>query len=183
MPHPTDAATLLVWVPRLRRYARALAGNRDDADDLVQAALERAWTHADRWHGVADMRAWLFAILHHVHVDGVRRRTVHTVPFDDTTPELPVAPAHDGRLAMLDCEAALARLPTEQREVLLLIALEELSYADAARVLQIPIGTVMSRLSRARERLRTLMEGGAGPAATATAAHEAAEVTRLRIVR
>ncbi len=184
MPHAIDAATLLVWVPRLRRYARALAGNRDDADDLVQATLEKAWSRAASWQGVADMRAWLFTILHHVHVDGVRGARVHTVPLDDATPEVPVPPAHDGRLAVLDCEAALARLSAEQREVLLLVALEDLPYADAARVLGIPVGTVMSRLSRARERLRGLMDGGgaASAAAPVSAADGTREATRLHVV-
>ena len=78
-----DDASLLSWVPRLRRYSRALVNNRDDADDLVQDTLERAWAKSNLWGGVADMRAWLFSIMHNLHVDGVRRPRLHTVTMDD----------------------------------------------------------------------------------------------------
>jgi len=150
---------LLAWVPRLRRYARALVNNRDDADDLVQDTLERALTRAALWQGVADMRAWLFGVMHNLHVDGVRRPKLHTVVLDDDTPEVPVAAAQGERLAVLDLQAALERLPVEQREIILLVALEDMSYAEVAATLGIPIGSVMSRLSRGRARLRSLMEG------------------------
>ena len=156
MPHDQH---LLTWVPRLRRYARALAGNRDDADDLVQDTLERAWAKSGLWRGVADMRAWLFSIMHNLHVDGVRRPKLQTVTMDDDTPEVPVAPTQGDRLAVLDLQAALDLLPIEQKEIVLLVALEDMAYADVAQTLGIPIGTVMSRLSRGRERLRALMEG------------------------
>ena len=160
---PGDSERLLVWLPRLRRYARALAGQRDDADDLVQDTLERAWARLHLWRGVADMRAWLFGIMHNLHVDGVRRPRLRTVTMDDDTPEQPVAPTQGERLALLDLQAALEALPVEQKEVLLLVGLEGMSYADAAATLGIPIGTVMSRLARGRERLRGLMEGRAEP--------------------
>ena len=154
---------LLTWVPRLRRYARALVGNRDDADDLVQDTLERALTKSALWRGVADMRAWLFGMMHNLHVDGVRRPKLHTVVLDDDTPEVPVAPTQGERLAVLDLQAALERVPVEQREIILLVALEDMSYAEVASTLGIPIGSVMSRLSRGRERLRCLMEGQPDP--------------------
>ena len=150
---------LLTWVPRLRRYARALAGNRDDADDLVQDTLERAWAKSGRWHGVADMRAWLFSIMHNLHVDGIRRPKLATVLMDDDTPEVAVEPTQGERLAVLDLQAALDLLPIEQKQIVLLVALEDMAYADVAVALGIPVGTVMSRLSRGRERLRALMEG------------------------
>ena len=159
-------ASLLSWVPRLRRYSRALVNNRDDADDLVQDTLERAWAKSGLWGGstqIRDMRAWLFSIMHNLHADGVRRPRLHTVTMDDDTPEVPVAPTQGDRLAVLDLQAALDLLPVEQKEVLLLVALEEMAYADVAQALGIPIGTVMSRLSRGRERLRGLMEGRAEP--------------------
>ena len=160
MPDPAaNDQQLLTWVPRLRRYARALAGNRDDADDLVQDTLERAWAKASLWRGVIDMRAWLFSIMHNLHVDGVRRPKLHTVTMDDDTPEVPVAPTQGDRLAVLDLQAALDQLPVEQKEIVLLVTLEDMAYADVAQALGIPIGTVMSRLSRGRERLRALMEG------------------------
>lgn len=154
---------LLTWLPRLRRYARALVNNRDDADDLVQDTLERAWSRSGLWSGVADMRAWLFSIMHNLHVDGVRRPRLDTVTMDDDTPEVPVAARQGERLAVLDLQAALDLLPAQQKEVLLLVALEDMAYADVAQALGIPIGTVMSRLSRGRERLRGLMEGRAEP--------------------
>ena len=156
-----DRERLLVWLPRLRRYARALAGQRDDADDLVQDTLERAWSRLHLWRGVADMRAWLFGIMHNVHVDGARRRRVATTSLDELgeAGEPHAAPVQHDRLALLDLQSALDALPAEQKEVLLLVGLEDMSYADAARTLGVPIGTVMSRLSRGRERLRALMEG------------------------
>jgi len=154
-----DERQLLTWVPRLRRYARALAGNRDDADDLVQDTLERAWAKSVLWRGVADMRAWLFGIMHNLHVDAVRRPKLATVVIDDDTPEVAVAPTQGERLAVLDLQAALDLLPIEQKQIVLLVALEDMAYAEVAETLGIPIGTVMSRLSRGRERLRALMEG------------------------
>jgi RNA polymerase sigma factor (sigma-70 family) len=157
-----DDQAVLSWVPRLRRYARALAGNRDDADDLVQDTLERAWSKAGLWRGggqVRDMRAWLFSVMHNLHVDGIRRPKLATVLMDDDTPEVAAPPTQGERLAVLDLQGALDLLPVEQKEIVLLIALEDMSYADVAATLGIPIGTVMSRLSRGRERLRALMEG------------------------
>ena len=154
---------IIAEIPRLRRYARALTGKAELADDLVQDTLERAWAKSGLWGGVADMRAWLFSIMHNLHVDGVRRPRLHTVTMDDDTPEVPVMPTQGDRLAVLDLQAALDLLPVEQKEVLLLVALEDMAYADVAQALGIPIGTVMSRLSRGRERLRGLMEGRAEP--------------------
>jgi hypothetical protein len=110
-----DEASLLAWVPRLRRYARALAGTREDADDLVQDTLERAWSRASLWSGVADMRGWLFSIMHNVHADGARRGRLALVALDEETPEVPVPPAQHDRLAVRDLESALGRLPREQR--------------------------------------------------------------------
>lgn len=158
-----DDDLLLTWVPRLRRYARALVGNRDDADDLVQDTLERAWAKSGLWRGVTDMRAWLFGIMHNLHVDGIRRPKLQTVVHDDAIPDISVAASQGERLAVLDLQAALEQLPVEQKEILLLVALEDMSYADVAQTLGIPIGTVMSRLSRGRERLRALIEGRPDP--------------------
>ena len=150
---------LLTWVPRLRRYARALAGNRDDVDDLVQDTLERACAKSGLWLGVIDMRAWLFGIMHNAHVDGIRRPRLFTVVLDDEMLEESVAPTQDDRLAVLDLQAALEQLPVEQREIMLLVGLEDMSYAEVAATLSIPVGSVMSRLSRGRERLRLLLTG------------------------
>lgn len=155
--------TLLAWVPRLRRYARALVSQREDADDLVQDTLERAWAKSGQWGQVSDMRAWLFSVMHNVHIDALRRKRISTVPMDDEAFEVPAAPLHNERLDVLSLQAALGQLPLAQKEVLLLVALEGLSYAEVAKALMIPEGTVMSRLSRGRERLRVLMEGSARP--------------------
>ena len=154
-----DEQQLLTWVPRLRRYARALAASRADADDLVQDTLERAWAKSALWRGVADMRAWLFSIMHNLHVDAIRRPRISTVTMNDDIPEVALAPTQGERLAVLDLQAALDLLPVKQKEIVLLVALEDMAYAEVAKTLGIPIGTIMSRLSRGRERLRALMEG------------------------
>jgi RNA polymerase sigma-70 factor (ECF subfamily) len=147
-------------IPSLRRYARALTGNRDAADDLVQDTLERALARSTLFRPGGNPRAWLFAIMHNVFVNQVRsaasRRTVSLDPDSMEAAEQDLA--HQG-LAVRDIERALALLPTEQREIVLLVALEALSYADAAKVVGVPVGTVMSRLSRGRERLRGLLNG------------------------
>jgi RNA polymerase sigma-70 factor (ECF subfamily) len=147
-------------IPRLRRYARALTGAREAADDLVQDTLERAWTKLHLWKSGSDLRAWLFTIMHNVHVNQLRSRAgAAMLPLEDELPEAPVRPTQSDLLEVRDVEAAVARLPVEQREVLLLVALEHMSYQETANTVGIPIGTVMSRLSRARERLRLMLEG------------------------
>jgi RNA polymerase sigma-70 factor (ECF subfamily) len=149
-------------IPRLRRYARALTGERTAADDLVQDTLERAWTKLHLWRSGSDLRAWMFTIMHNVHVNQVRSRGVPTLSIDEDMADAPVRATQSDLLEVRDIEAALQRLPVEQREVLLLVALEHLSYQQTADALEIPIGTVMSRLARARERLRILLATDAG---------------------
>ena len=147
------------YIPRLRRYARALTGDANAADDLVQDALERALLKQDLWREGSDLRAWLFTLMHNVFVNQVRSASAsRTVPLDASFVELPQPPAGD-RLEIRDLDAALQLLPAEQRTVLLLVGLEQMTYEEAARVLDVPIGTVMSRLSRGRERLRRLLQG------------------------
>jgi len=143
-------------IPRLRRYARALVGDRSAADDLVQDTLERAWAKFHLYRGGTDLRAWLFTVMHNVHVNRVRAQRP-TDALTDDLPEVAQRAAQGDSLMVRDMDRALAKLPEEQREVLLLVALEDMSYEEAARALGIPIGTVMSRLSRARERLRATM--------------------------
>lgn len=152
------AAEFVALIPRLRRYARALVGDRSSADDLVQDTLERAWARLHLWQRGTDLRAWLFTVMHNVHANRARAFRAHS-EFDEDAPETGFAPAENGLLELRDLERALAALPVEQREVLLLVALEDMSYAETASTLGIPSGTVMSRLSRARERLRVLMHG------------------------
>ena len=149
-------------IPRLRRYARALTGDRVVADDLVQDTLERAWSKLHLWRRGSDLRAWLFTVMHNVYVNQLRSRAGYAVvPLDENEPILLDRAAPSDRLEIRDLDTALRKLPDEQREVLLLVGLEQLSYDETARALGIPIGTVMSRLSRARERLRRLMGGPA----------------------
>ena len=155
-----DSDRLVACIPRLRRYARALMGERAGADDLVQDTVERGWLKLASWRRGSDMRAWLFAIMHNLHADQLRRPALRTVALDDDA-ALPCAPPGADPLALRDMDAALALLPAEQREVLLLVALEEMTYEEVAGALGIPLGTVMSRLSRGRERLRLLMLGQA----------------------
>ena len=157
----SDGPSLVALIPRLRRYARALVGDRAAADDLVQDTLERAWAKLHLFRGGTDLRAWLFTVMHNVHVNQVRAARP-TDALDEELPELAQRAVQGDALVVRDLERALAALPAAQREVLLLVALEDLSYEEAAQVLDIPIGTVMSRLARAREKLRVLMTGKGG---------------------
>jgi RNA polymerase sigma-70 factor (ECF subfamily) len=149
-------------IPRLRRYARALAGDRSAADDLVQDTLERALSRFHLWRQGSDLRAWLFTIMHNIYVNQARSRMRH--PHE--TLDEPSADALQAREPdwgeLRDIEDALSRLPDEQRAVVLLVGLEQFTYEEAAQVLDIPLGTVMSRLSRGRERLRLMLDGGPG---------------------
>jgi RNA polymerase sigma factor (sigma-70 family) len=153
-----ETQRLVDLIPRLRRYARALVGDRSAADDLVQDTLERAWAKLHLYRRGTDLRAWLFTVMHNVHVNRVRA-TRPTEILEEEMPELAQRPAQGDGLLVRDLDRAIARLPAEQRAVLLLVTLEEMSYEDVARALSIPIGTVMSRLSRAREKLRLMMLG------------------------
>jgi RNA polymerase sigma-70 factor (ECF subfamily) len=148
----------------LRRYARALTGNHVSADDLVQDTLERAWRRMALWRPGSNIRAWLFTIMHNLYVNQIKaaargvQRNANSRELD-----LPLSTAQDHRLELRDLHKALQRLPDEQREVVLLIGLEQLSYEQAAKILRIPVGTVMSRLSRGREQLRLMMNRGSSP--------------------
>lgn len=150
-------------IPRLRRYARALTGSADLADDLVQDCLERGLSRIHLWRQGSDLRAWLFTIMHNLHVNNVRRARIRP-DLTQAEPVEGVRPAvqHDV-VELRSIIAALQRLPEEQREVVVLVAVEELSYREAAAVLDVPIGTVMSRLARGRERLRSFSGVGASP--------------------
>ena len=153
-----EAKRLVDLIPRLRRYARALVGDRSTADDLVQDTLERAWAKLHLYRRGTDLRAWLFTVMHNVHVNRIRA-TRPTDPLEDEMPELAEVQRQPDALLIRDLDRAIARLPADQRAVLLLVTLEEMSYEEVARTLGIPIGTVMSRLSRAREKLRSMMAG------------------------
>jgi len=146
-------------IPRLRRYARALTRDASRADDLVQSCLTRALAKSHLWQPGTDLRAWLFTILHNQHVNDVRRalREGVAVPVEDAAPLLTAPAAQAASLQLRDLDRAMARLPEEQRQVLLLVGLEGMRYDEVAAVLQLPVGTVRSRLSRGRDALRRLM--------------------------
>ncbi|MFZ4538755.1 RNA polymerase sigma factor [Propionivibrio sp.] len=154
-----ESSAILAEIPRLRRYARAMLGDRAAADDLVQDTLERAWFKFQQWRVGSDLRAWLFSIMHNLRVDQLRRPSVPTHSIDEDDFELPTRPTQSDDLEISDLESALRLVPDEQREILLLVALEEMSFTEIAAALGIPVGTVMSRLSRGRERLRMIMDG------------------------
>ncbi len=157
-----EAASIEAHIPGLRRFARALVrGDRERADDLVQDSLERALS---RWHlrrAEGDLRGWLYTILYNRFLSEQLRQTrrgVHDTLTEAVESELPqIRGGQDEALEHRDLLRAFAALPEEQRSVLFLVAVEDLSYEEAARVLGVPIGTVMSRLSRGRERLRLFM--------------------------
>jgi RNA polymerase sigma-70 factor, ECF subfamily len=152
---------LLDAIPRLRRYARTLTFDPAAADDLAQQALERALLHWQQFDPQREMGVWLLSIAHNAHRDGVRREARMTVTdpaeLQRVQDETQQDPGHHLGLR-LDLEAALARLTPEQREPLLLVCVEQLSYAEVAQVLHIPIGTVMSRVCRGRAALRVFLE-------------------------
>lgn len=152
-------------IPGLRRYARALCGDRALADDLVQDCLERALSRWSSWRRQGDLRGWLFAILRHLWIDEARRRSNRPplVNIDDHPDGLAQAASQGLGLTMRDLSGALALLAPEQREVVLLVGLEGFRYAQVAEMTGVPLGTVMSRLKRGRDRLEQLMQEG-GPA-------------------
>ncbi len=153
-------------MPRLRRYARTLTFDATAADDLSQQALERALTHWRQFDPQREMGVWLLSIAHNAHLDTLRRQSRMTVTDptelqrvqDDHQVHAQADSGHSPGLRM-DLEAALARLPADQRQPLLLVCVEQLSYAEVAEVLHIPIGTVMSRVCRGRAALRAFLDG------------------------
>jgi len=159
-------------IPRLRRYARALTHATDRADDLVQDTLVRALSKLHLWQPGTDLRAWLFTIMHHQYVNTVRReaRERTNVDIEHVSSTLTATTDPTARRQLIELDRALARLPSEQREVVLLVGLEGLPYESVAQVLGVPIGTVRSRLSRGRERLRELMQRERDPHSASSAA-------------
>jgi RNA polymerase sigma-70 factor (ECF subfamily) len=145
-------------IPRLRRYARALTRDGVTADDLVQDCLTRALGKLHLWQQGTDLRAWLFTILHNQYVNYIRRavREGSAVGLNESEPLLRRAPQQGKRLELRDLERAIVKLPEEQRAVILLIGLEGMRYEEVAAVLDVPVGTIRSRLSRGRDALRRL---------------------------
>ena len=144
-------------IPALRRYARALRPSPREADDLVRDCLVRALDKLHTRRDSGDMRVWLFAIMRNVSINQRRRSRLERAPMTDMTAE----PGQESPVLVGDVARAFGQLPEEQRQVMLLVSLEDLSYVEAARVLRVPIGTVMSRLSRGRQQLRQVSEEAA----------------------
>ena len=177
MPLPVSAPAafrqqLLAAIPRLRRYARSLVFDPAAADDLVQTALERALTHWHQFDQRRDILVWTISIARNAFIDERRRRSRLSLVEPDAGDDAAPADAHLDRWASapgtdvglrIDLVAALQRLPVDQREALILVCVEQFSYAECAEALAIPIGTVMSRVSRGRSTLRALLDGGSGP--------------------
>jgi RNA polymerase sigma-70 factor (ECF subfamily) len=152
-------------IPSLRAYARLLVGERIRADDLVQDCLERAWSRAHLFRADGDMRVWLFTMLHNLYVSAIRQQQRHPtlVPLAEHDETLAAPPREDFSMELADLDRALVELPADQRAAVLLVGVEDMSYEEAAAVLAIPVGTLMSRLHRGRKQLRLLMNGEAPP--------------------
>ena len=148
-------------IPRLRRYARYLARDADRADDLVQECLMRAIARVDSWAPGTNLRAWLFVILRNCHINEVRRGQRISLVGETTTDYevVPTPASQEAHVSLLEVRDAYLNLSEEHREVLLLVAIEGLQYEEAAAILEIPVGTIRSRLSRARQALRDALEG------------------------
>ncbi len=159
----TFSDDILAEIPRLRRYAYVLLRDQVSADDLVQDSLERALSRQNLFQPGTNLRAWLFTIMHNLHVNAVIR--ARRAPPAGTTDDVAeshrsaVAPSQGDHLMLRDLERALGTLSEEQRCVVLLVGVEGLTYTETADVLEVPVGTVMSRLARGRNRLRSVMNG------------------------
>jgi RNA polymerase sigma-70 factor (ECF subfamily) len=167
---PAFRQQLLAAIPRLRRYARSLVFDAQNADDLVQNTLERALAHWRQFDPRRDIVLWLLSIAHNAHLDALRRdRRLDVLPPERVTEVLDQQQARGSDAGLrLDLTAALERLSLDQRSALVLVLVEQLSYAEAAEVLQVPAGTVMSRVSRARVAMRQWLDGSAAAPASAT---------------
>lgn len=154
-------ASLIELIPRLRRYAWALVGNKEAADELVQDTLTRAIAKKRLWHRERKLRPWLFTIMHNIYVnDVIKHSRKSAMEIDDQ--DLSHHPAVDSTESSAEFSqvcAAIAQLPEEQRQIVLLVGLEQHSYDEVAKILNLPVGTVTSRLARGRARLRTAIEG------------------------
>jgi RNA polymerase sigma-70 factor (ECF subfamily) len=160
---PSFKEELVAAVPMLRGFARSLSGNRDRADDLVQETLAKAIANRDKYRPGTNLHAWLVTILRNQYYSEGRRRWREISDAEGThAARLTSVPDHDGHLELRDFLSALQLLPDDQREALVLVGASGLSYEEAAAVLGTRVGTVKSRVSRARARLEALLNGGHG---------------------
>jgi RNA polymerase sigma-70 factor, ECF subfamily len=151
-------------IPSLRRYAWTLLRNSSDADDLVQECLLKALDRIDTLRAASDLRSWLFTIMHNLYVNRWRRMKLRArLAADNAEAELAVGPSQQASAEIQDVLRGLSTLTEEQRQIVLLVAVEGFQYGEVAAMLGIPVGTVMSRLSRARDRLREFVEGRERP--------------------
>ena len=159
MPPISEALSVEIveLLPRLRRFARALAGNPSDADDLVQIAIERALAKSEQLRAGAPLVGWMFGILRNAWIDEARARARRNRVFVPEELGEHVADPHSARVEILPVQQAMERLSDEQREVISLVLIEGLSYREAADIIGVAIGTVTSRLARGREALQTLL--------------------------
>jgi RNA polymerase sigma-70 factor (ECF subfamily) len=162
---PTEniRARIIELLPRLRRFARNLTRNPHDADDVVQIAIERALTRLDQWHREARLDSWLFRIVRNAWIDEIRSRARRDTLFaPEEAGEAVGVSAMDREVDRLSVEAAMARLPEEQRSAVSLVLVEGLPYKEAALALDVPIGTLTSRLARGREALQAMLQWAEG---------------------
>ena len=154
---------LVALLPRLRRFARSLTHHAADADDLVQLALERALQKIDQWRAGSRLDSWMFGIIHHAWVDEIRarQRREHVLVNEDAGLQVADA-ASEAPIERLSLEAAFAQLPEEQRAAVSLVLMEGMAYKEAAAILEVPIGTVTSRIARGRATLSALLGGPEG---------------------
>jgi RNA polymerase sigma-70 factor (ECF subfamily) len=158
VPAPDPRPELIALLPRLRRFARALCGNAHDADDLVQTTVERALKHAGQLRPDSQLAGWTFGILRNAWIDEQRARGRRTRLFATEESGEHVADAtHGSQAELLAVQEALQRLPQDQRLAVALVLIEGLSYKEAAHIMQVPVGTLTSRLARGREALQELL--------------------------
>jgi RNA polymerase sigma-70 factor, ECF subfamily len=156
---------LIAVLPRLRRFARGLTGSAVEADDLVQAACERALARMHQFQEGTRFDSWMFRIVQTIWIDQLRARDVRKEDGEMEEERLGTDESvrrADARLALAEVRRAVSRLPVEQRTALLLVTVEGLSYKEAAEVAKVPVGTIMSRLARARVALQGQLEAGGG---------------------
>lgn len=149
---------LIELLPRLRRFARTLTRHADDADDVVQLALERALVRHEQWDPASRLDSWMFGIIRNAWIDEVRARRRRGLHVEmDAVPEAAAPDPNEAEADMMSVREALARLPEEQRTAVMLVLVEGLSYKEAAAAMNVPIGTLTSRLARGREALQDLL--------------------------
>lgn len=149
-------------LPRLRRFAYGLSGSLDEADDLVQSTFERALSHIDQWQAGTRLDSWMYRILHSIRINRLHADNLRTKKLDDSDPDEQIggdnAREMEAKLTLEAVRQFIWKLPEEQRTILLLVVVEGVSYKDVSDMLSIPIGTVTSRLARARLAIKDFVE-------------------------